>query len=163
MDSGYQAVLLEAVEKVNEHQKTLLFSKLQRHFGADVKGRTIALWGLAFKPNTDDMREAPSRVFLEACWASGVSVRAFDPVACEEAERIYGKRADLILCDSAEAALDSADALVVATEWREFRSPDFDRMGELMSARVIIDGRNIYHPAQMQELGFTYYAVGRGA
>jgi UDPglucose 6-dehydrogenase len=163
MDSGYRAELLEAVEKVNERQKMVLHSKLMRQFGGDVNGRTIGLWGLAFKPNTDDMREAPSRAFLEACWESGATVRAFDPVAGDEALRIYGDRPDFILCDSAEDALIGVDALVVATEWREFRSPDFDRMSELMSGKVIIDGRNIYHPAQMHDLGFTYYAVGRGA
>jgi UDPglucose 6-dehydrogenase len=162
LDNGYRAELLEAVENVNERQKEILFSKLARHFGDSVKSKTVALWGLAFKPNTDDMRDAPSRVFLESCWQAGVTVRAFDPVAIEETGRIYGDRPDLILCDTAEAALEGADALVVATEWREFRSPDFDRMGELMSENVIIDGRNIYHPEQMQELGFTYYAVGRG-
>jgi UDPglucose 6-dehydrogenase len=162
LDNGYRAELLEAVENVNERQKEILFSKLARHFGDSVKGKTVALWGLAFKPNTDDMRDAPSRVFLESCWQAGVTVRAFDPVAIEETGRIYGDRPDLILCATAEVALEGADALVVATEWREFRSPDFDRMGELMSENVIIDGRNIYHPEQMQELGFTYYAVGRG-
>jgi len=162
-DNGYTAELLEAVENVNERQKTVLFSKLVRHFDGDLKGRTIALWGLAFKPNTDDMREAPSRVFMESCWEAGMSVRAFDPVAVEEVARIYGERPDLVLCNTAEDALEGADALVVATEWREFRSPDFDRMADLMAGQVIIDGRNIYHPEQMQELGFTYYAIGRGA
>jgi len=162
-DNGYTAELLEAVENVNERQKTMLFSKLVRHFDGDLKGRTIALWGLAFKPNTDDMREAPSRVFMESCWEAGMSVRAFDPVAGEEVARIYGQRPDLVLCNTAEDALEGADALVVATEWREFRSPDFDRMADLMAGQVIIDGRNIYHPEQMQELGFTYYAIGRGA
>ena len=162
-DNGYTAELLEAVENVNERQKTVLFSKLVRHFDGDLKGRTIALWGLAFKPNTDDMREAPSRVFMESCWEAGMSVRAFDPVAGEEVARIYGERPDLMLCNTAEDALEGADALVVATEWREFRSPDFDRMADLMAGQVIIDGRNIYHPEQMQELGFTYYAIGRGA
>ena len=115
-----------------------------RHFGDSLKGRTIGLWGLAFKPNTDDMREAPSRVFLEACWEAGVVVRAFDPVATNETRRIYGDRPDLILCDNAEDALEGADALVVATEWREFRSPDFGHMAELLSELVIIDGRNIF-------------------
>ena len=162
IDSGYRAELLEAVENVNERQKSVLFNKLLRHFEAGVEGRTIALWGLAFKPNTDDVREAPSRVFMEACWEAGASIRAFDPAATEEISRIYGDRPDLVLCDDAETALEGADALVVATEWREFRSPDFDHMAEQMSGLVIIDGRNIYHPEHMQELGFTYYAVGRG-
>jgi UDPglucose 6-dehydrogenase len=162
-ENNFQTELLQAVENVNERQKTVLFSKLVGHFGGSVKGRTIALWGLAFKPNTDDMREAPSRIFLEACWEAGVVVRAFDPVANGEARRIYGERPDLILCDSAEDALEGADALVVATEWREFRSPDFGRMAELLSESVIIDGRNIYDPEQMKNLGFVYYAIGRGA
>ena len=162
IDSGYRAELLEAVENVNERQKSVLFNKLLRHFEAGVEGRTIALWGLAFKPNTDDVREAPSRVFMEACWEAGALIRAFDPAATEEISRIYGDRPDLVLCDDAETALEGADALVVATEWREFRSPDFDHMAEQMSSLVIIDGRNIYHPEHMQELGFTYYAVGRG-
>ena len=162
IDSGYRAELLEAVENVNERQKSVLFNKLLRHFEAGVEGRTIALWGLAFKPNTDDVREAPSRVFMESCWEAGALIRAFDPAATEEISRIYGDRPDLVLCDDAETALEGADALVVATEWREFRSPDFDHMAEQMSGLVIIDGRNIYHPEHMQELGFTYYAVGRG-
>jgi UDPglucose 6-dehydrogenase len=158
---GFQAELIEAVERVNNRQKEVVFHKLAAHFDNELAGKTVALWGLAFKPNTDDMREAPSRTFLEAAWEAGVTVRAYDPVANAEAKRIYGDRTDLVLCDSADAALDGVDALVVVTEWREFRSPDFQRMKVAMSSPVIIDGRNIYDPAQMIEMGFAYYAIGR--
>jgi len=159
---GVQADLIEAVQDVNDRQKHVLFRKLRAHYG-DLKGKRVALWGLAFKPNTDDMREAPSRVFMEACWAAGVSVQAYDPVASKEAGRLYGERDDLQLCDTPEAALEGADALVVVTEWREFRSPDFDTLKEKLSQPVVIDGRNIYDPEHMARLGFAYYAVGRGA
>ncbi len=158
---GVQAELIEAVQNVNERQKTILFRKLARHFG-DLQGKRIALWGLAFKPNTDDMREAPSRVFMEACWDAGAIVQAYDPVAAEEAARIYGQRADLHLCATADEALHAADALVVATEWREFRQPDFAALKELLAEPVVVDGRNIYDPQQMKARGFAYYAVGRG-
>ncbi len=117
---------------------------------------------MAFKPNTDDMREAPSRNFMEAAWEAGVTIRAYDPVAAEEAARIYGERADLELCGSANEALQGADALVVVTEWREFRSPDFDVIADLLTNPVVIDGRNIYDPADMQRRGISYYAIGRG-
>lgn len=159
---GFDAELIRAVENVNNRQKGVLFQKLSRHFGPDLAGRRVALWGLAFKPNTDDMREAPSRNFMESCWQAGVSVQAYDPAAGEEAQRLYGERPDLRLCASAEAALHGADALVVATEWREFRSPDFERICLLLSTPVIIDGRNLYDPGNMQERGIAYYAVGRG-
>ena len=161
-EQGYKAELVEAVERVNNRQKEALFTKLLRHFGNKIEGKTVALWGLAFKPNTDDMREAPSRTFMEACWEAGVNVRAYDQVARDETARIYGKRADLSLCESAVDALDGADALVIATEWREFRSPDFARICSSLSEPVIIDGRNIFDPAQMQALGIRYYAIGRG-
>jgi len=160
---GYGAELLEAVERVNDRQKEVLFQKLTRHFDGALAGKTIALWGLAFKPNTDDMREAPSRYFMESCWEAGAKVQAYDPVANEETARIYGEREDLTLCESADAALDGADILVVATEWREFRSPDFDVICNSMAAPAIIDGRNIFDPNHMQELGIRYYAIGRGA
>jgi UDPglucose 6-dehydrogenase len=135
---------------------------LSAHYG-DLGGKRVALWGLAFKPNTDDMREAPSRVFMEACWAAGVTVQAYDPVASDEARRLYGERDDLKLCATPEAALEGADALVVATEWREFRSPDFDAIKASLSEPVVIDGRNIYDPEHMTARGFAYYAIGRGA
>ncbi len=158
---GVQAELIEAVQGVNDRQKHVLFRKLSAHFG-DLSGKNVALWGLAFKPNTDDMREAPSRVFMEACWAAGVNVQAYDPVATDEARRIYGERDDLQLCETPEAALKGADALVVVTEWREFRSPDFAFIKDTLNQPVVIDGRNIYDPEHMAARGFAYYAVGRG-
>ena len=118
--------VLQAVEDRNEAQKTVIFEKIRRHYGGELKGRTFALWGLAFKPNTDDMREAASRVLMEALWAAGARVQAFDPEAMEEAQRIYGDRPDLTLCGTKEAALRDADALVVMTEWQAFRAPDFE-------------------------------------
>jgi UDPglucose 6-dehydrogenase len=159
---GYDAAILQAVEAVNQRQKRVLFDKLRGHFG-ELRGRTIAIWGLAFKPNTDDMREAPSRVLIEALWAAGASVRAYDPVAMEETRRIYGERADLVLCADAAATLQGADALAIVTEWQEFRSPDFDHIRATLRSPVIFDGRNLYDPAQMRRQGFTYYAIGRGS
>lgn len=158
---GVRAELIEAVQGVNDRQKHVLFRKLSAHFG-NLSGKRVALWGLAFKPNTDDMREAPSRVFMEACWAAGVNVQAYDPVATDEARRIYGERDDLQLCETPEAALKGADALVVVTEWREFRSPDFALIKDTLNQPVVIDGRNIYDPEHMAARGFAYYAVGRG-
>ncbi|HTV98243.1 MAG TPA: UDP-glucose/GDP-mannose dehydrogenase family protein [Steroidobacteraceae bacterium] len=158
---GYAESLLAAVETVNERQKTVLFNKIKGHFG-DLRGKTIALWGLAFKPNTDDMREAPSRVLMEALWREGARVRAFDPVAMAECARIYGTRADLALCKTSAEALAGADALAIVTEWREFRSPDFEHMRSVLASPVIFDGRNLYDPAHMGRLGFGYYAIGRG-
>jgi UDPglucose 6-dehydrogenase len=159
---GYDAQLLTAVEAVNYRQKRVIFEKIERHFGGDLKGKTLALWGLAFKPNTDDMREAPSRVLMEALWAAGAKVQAHDPVAMEECERIYGKRGDLVYCENPQAALQGADALIVVTEWQMFRSPDFDMIKQTLTSPVIFDGRNIYDPAQMKANGFAYYAIGRG-
>jgi UDPglucose 6-dehydrogenase len=158
---GYRANILAAVESVNNRQKTVLFNKIEAHFG-NVRDKTIAVWGLAFKPNTDDMREAPSRVLMEALWNSGAKVRAFDPVAMPECERIYGQRADLTLCKSSPEVLDGADALAIVTEWREFRSPDFDYIKATLKSPVIFDGRNLYDPAHMARAGFSYYAIGRG-
>ncbi len=160
--ADYESVLLTAVEAVNERQKSILFDKIEAHFGAGLDGRTIALWGLAFKANTDDMREAPSRVLMEALWRRGVRVRAFDPEAMREARRLYGERPDLVLCDSPEAALEGADALAVVTEWPVFRSPDFERMRELLRQPVIFDGRNLYDPKLLAHAGFRYFAIGRG-
>jgi UDPglucose 6-dehydrogenase len=159
---GFTAELIQAVDRVNDRQKKTLFTKLERHFDGRLAGKTVALWGLAFKPNTDDMREAPSRTFMEACWEAGVSVRAYDPVAAEEAARIYPNHDDLVICDAAIDAVAGADALVIVTEWTEFRSPDFDALRAALSEPVIIDGRNIYDPGHMAELGFAYYGVGRG-
>jgi UDPglucose 6-dehydrogenase len=158
---GYDASLLTAVEQVNNRQKHVLFDKIKRHFG-DLRGKTIALWGLAFKPNTDDMREAASRVLMEALWAAGASVRAYDPVAMPECARIYGTRPDLILCKTSPEAVVAADGLAIVTEWREFRSPDFDAIKAALRTPAIFDGRNLYDPAQMARAGFSYYAIGRG-
>ncbi|HEB99511.1 MAG TPA: UDP-glucose/GDP-mannose dehydrogenase family protein [Thiotrichales bacterium] len=157
---GYQAQLLGAVEAVNARQKQVLFDKIREEFG-DVSGRTFALWGLAFKPNTDDMREASSRTLMEALWDAGARVRAYDPVAMDECRRIYGEREDLVLCETAEAALQGADALVVVTEWQSFRSPDFERIRDTLKQPVIFDGRNIYDPQRLAALGFTCHSIGR--
>lgn len=159
---GYNAELLSAVEAVNYRQKEKPFEKLKRHYGEDLASKTIALWGLAFKPNTDDMREASSRTFMEQIWQIGGKIRAYDPVASEECERIYGERDDLTLCESADEALEGADALVIVTEWNEFRSPNFDNVKEKLRDPVIIDGRNLYNPQQLAEKGISYYAIGRG-
>jgi UDPglucose 6-dehydrogenase len=158
---GYDASLLSAVENVNNLQKGKLFQKITAHFD-NLRGKTFAVWGLAFKPNTDDMREAASRVLIEALWSAGAVVRAYDPVAMPECRRIYGERADLTLCAGSAETLQGADALVIVTEWREFRSPDFDEIKARLSAPVIFDGRNLYDPAQMARAGFSYYAIGRG-
>jgi UDPglucose 6-dehydrogenase len=159
---GYNAELLSAVENVNDRQKLRLFEKIQAHYQGDLNGRTVALWGLAFKPNTDDMREASSRVLMEALWSAGAHVRAYDPVSMEECRRIYGERADLTLCSSPEDALEGASALAIATEWKEFRSPDFDLLREGLSDSVVFDGRNLYDPQLMERAGIAYYAIGRG-
>jgi UDPglucose 6-dehydrogenase len=160
--AGYTPALLDSVEAVNKAQKAVLFEKMRKHFKGDLKGKTIAMWGLAFKPGTDDMREAPSRVLLEQLWKAGAKVNAFDPAAMKETGRIYGERADLKLCTRAREALDGADALAIVTEWKEFRSPDFDNLKKQLKQPVIFDGRNLYDPAMMTKLGFSYYAIGRG-
>ena len=159
---GHKPALLEAVEDVNERQKAFLVGKIGRYFKGALKGRTFALWGLAFKPNTDDMREAPSRTIMEKLWAAGARVRAYDPVAGEEARRVFGARPDLAICASAYEAIEGADALVIATEWQEFRSPDFDRLKAGLKEPAIFDGRNLYDPQLLARFGFSYYAVGRG-
>ncbi|HEV8444111.1 MAG TPA: UDP binding domain-containing protein, partial [Steroidobacteraceae bacterium] len=159
---GYTPELLNSVEVVNKRQKEVLFDKISKHYGGDLKGKTIAMWGLAFKPGTDDMREAPSRVLLELLWKAGARVRAFDPAAMKETKRIYGERADLTLCQRARETLEGADALTIITEWKEFRSPDFDFLKKQLRAPVIFDGRNLYDPSLMKKQGFKYYAIGRG-
>jgi UDPglucose 6-dehydrogenase len=158
----FEAELLKSVEAVNKRQKQLLFRKIHAWAGGQLEGRTVALWGLAFKPNTDDMREAPARELMEALWAAGARVRAYDPVAMPEARRLYGERADLELVDSAEAALDGADVLAIVTEWKEFRSPDFERMRDALRHKVIFDGRNLYDPGLVRSFGLTYHGIGRG-
>jgi UDPglucose 6-dehydrogenase len=162
---GMDVPLLRAVETVNERQKEMLVLKLRAHFGDELGGRTFALWGLAFKPNTDDMREAPSRVIIDALLALGASVRAYDPVASAEARRLYAGNVHaerLVLCKDAYEAAQGADALLIATEWKEFRSPDYERLRELLRTPLIFDGRNLYDPGLMQRLGFRYVAIGRG-
>ncbi|EIL92679.1 UDP-glucose/GDP-mannose dehydrogenase family protein [Rhodanobacter sp. 115] len=159
---GYQARLLGAVEAVNHDQKTKLFELISRHFDGQLKGKTIALWGLAFKPNTDDMREAPSRRLIEALWQAGATVRAFDPEAREEAQRIYGERDDLVLCGQPHDALKGADVLAIVTEWKLFRSPDFAAIRAALKEPAIFDGRNLYEPAAVEEAGLAYYGIGRG-
>ncbi|NBQ67928.1 MAG: UDP-glucose/GDP-mannose dehydrogenase family protein [Nitrosomonadaceae bacterium] len=160
---GYNAELLKATESVNNRQKTRLFEKLAKHFGGANKlsGKTIAIWGLSFKPNTDDMREAPSRTLMEALWQSGAKVQAFDPVAMDECQRIYGRRTDLTLMGTKEAALRHADALVIVTEWQQFRAPDFDLIKSELKNPVIFDGRNLYNPERMIRECITYYSMGR--
>lgn len=153
--------LLAAVEQVNQRQQQKMAKRLLSHFGPDLRGRSFALWGLAFKPGTDDMREAPSRPLLAAIWAAGGRVQAFDPKAMERARQIYGQRPDLLLCPTQESALEGADALLICTEWQSFRIPDFARMKSLLASPVIIDGRNLYDPVRLHLQGFCYYAIGR--
>ncbi len=163
---GHEPKLLNAVEAVNEAQKGHLYQLIQRHYdrGEDegVRGKTFAVWGLAFKPNTDDMREASSRRLLAQLWEGGASVRAYDPEATDEARRIFGQRDDLVFCDNAYDALDGADALVVVTEWKQFRSPDFVRLREVLNDAVVFDGRNLYDPQEIEAAGLAYYGIGRG-
>lgn len=160
-EAGYDAQLLDAVEAVNHRQKRVLFEKISDYFNGDLNGKVIALWGLAFKPKTDDMREAPSRVLMEQLWDAGARVQAFDPEARDEAHRIYGDRADLELCDSAIDALKGADCLAVVTEWQEFRSVDFATMREHLTRQVVFDGRNLYDPEAIKKAGFDYFSIGR--
>lgn len=159
--SGYEPQLLASVEAVNDRQKHVILNKILSHFGEDLSGKVFALWGLAFKPNTDDMREAPSRVLMEELWARGAAVKAFDPVAMDEARRIYPNERQLSLMGTAKDALYGADALVINTEWREFRSPDWDTMRESLSEPLVFDGRNLYEPATLAAHGFRYECIGR--
>jgi len=158
---GYTPRILEAVEAVNDAQKHRVFGLIQQHFG-DVRGKTVAVWGLAFKPNTDDMREAPARVLLAQLWAAGATVRAYDPEAAKEAAHVFGTREDLAICDEPFAALEGADALVIMTEWKEFWSPDFERVRAALKSPVVFDGRNIYDPKSVEAAGLAYYGIGRG-
>ncbi|WP_324690323.1 UDP-glucose/GDP-mannose dehydrogenase family protein [Cobetia sp. D5] len=159
---GYDAELLTAVESVNKRQKVTLFDKLSRAFDGDLKGKTIAVWGLAFKPNTDDMRDAPSRTLMEALWAAGATVQAYDPEAMKECRRIYGERDELVLVADRQQAVKGADALVVCTEWKEFRTLDGEWLKAQLGFPVVVDGRNLFEPAAMKAAGLMYYAVGRG-
>jgi UDPglucose 6-dehydrogenase len=159
---GYKAQILEAVEAVNDRQKHKLYELIHRHYAGKIAGKTFAVWGLAFKPNTDDMREASSRTLLAQLWDAGAKVRAYDPEASHEAQRIFGERPDLVLCNSDHAALEGADALVVVTEWKQFRSPDFAELQSALPDKVIFDGRNLYEPGEVEDAGIAYYGIGRG-
>ncbi len=159
---GYRANILSAVEAVNDAQKSKLFELVHRHFDGELSGRRFALWGLAFKPNTDDMREAPSRTLLDQLWAAGALVRAYDPEAMDEARRLFGERNDLLLCATPDEALVDVDALIVVTEWKAFWSPSFAMLNKSLGEKVIFDGRNIYDPIAVEAAGLAYYGIGRG-
>lgn len=158
----YYPAILDAVHKVNEQQKFVLLEKIRHHFNGDLSGKRFAVWGLAFKPNTDDIRDAPSRVIMEGLWQDGAAVNAYDPEAMDAIQKAYGQRADLTLCQKPEDALEAADALIVVTEWMAFRSPNFELIKSKLSTPVIFDGRNLYDPDYLESLGFEYYAIGRG-
>lgn len=158
---GFDAKLLKAVESRNYEQKSVLFKKINRYFNGELDGKVIAVWGLAFKPNTDDMRDAPSRILIEQLWEAGAIVKAFDPESMNEARRIYGERQDFILTSNKYQALEGADSLVICTEWQQFRAPDFSEMQGILKELVIFDGRNLYDPQKMKEMGFAYYSIGR--
>ncbi len=160
-NNGMELQIVEAAERVNEKQKTFIFSKIEKHFNRALKGKTIALWGLSFKPNTDDMREAPSLVIIDRLLKAGVEIRAYDPIAMGEAKKHLPAGAAVRFVDNPYAALEGADALALVTEWNEFRNPDFDRVKSLLKSPVIFDGRNIYDPQLLRDLGFSYYGVGR--
>ena len=160
-EMGYHAELLSAVENVNDRQKHRLFEKISAHYANGIKGKTFALWGLAFKPNTDDMREAPSRVLIDALIAAGATVKAYDPEAMHEAQRIYGELNGLVYSSTQSEALIDADALVIVTEWKQFRSPDFEALSQQLTDQVIFDGRNMYEPQLVKQFGLQYYAIGR--
>jgi UDPglucose 6-dehydrogenase len=160
--AGYNAQLLDAVEEVNNRQKHRVFEKISAHYQGNLKGKTVAVWGLSFKPKTDDMREASSRVLMESLWAAGARVRAYDPEAMEEVRRIYPDVTGLELCQSAKETLTGADVLAIMTEWQEFRSPDFQYIKQALKDPVVFDGRNLYDPGLLQSFGLRYFAIGRG-
>jgi UDPglucose 6-dehydrogenase len=160
-EHGIESPLFNAVESINSRQKHLIFNKIKKYFNDELDGKVIALWGLAFKPNTDDMRDAPSKVLLELLWRSGVKVQGYDPVAMQEAKRIYGKRNDFVLGNTAADALENADALVIITEWEEFRKFDFNLIKAKLRYPVIFDGRNLFEPQIIKSFGIDYYCIGR--
>ncbi len=160
--ADFETTLIAAVDQVNQKQKQVLFDKIHQRFDGELKGKTFALWGLAFKPNTDDMREASSRALMEKLWQQGANIKAYDPVAQDECTRIYGSRDDLQLCTNAHEALENADALIIVTEWTEFRSPDYDYIKNTLNNPIIFDGRNLYDPIYMKHQGIEYFAIGRG-
>lgn len=159
---GYDSKILDAVEATNYQQKEILFAKISKFYSGDLADKTFALWGLSFKPRTDDMREAPSRTLLESLIAAGAKVRAYDPVALDEARHLYGETAGLEFCESAEEALRGANALAVVTEWKYFWSPDFSYLAEQLFDKAIFDGRNLYQPDALKPFGLRYFAIGRG-
>jgi UDPglucose 6-dehydrogenase len=159
---GYDAQLLQAVEDVNYRQKQVLPKRIKQHFGNDLSGKVFAIWGLSFKPETDDMREASSRVTIEELLQAGALLQVFDPVAMDESRRIFGDREGITYVDDKHAATRGADALVIHTEWKAFRVPDFEMLADELNSKVIFDGRNLYDPAMLKEHGWTYYAIGRG-
>jgi UDPglucose 6-dehydrogenase len=163
LSHGYQSAVLKAIEDVNQRQKLRLFEKISDHYYGQLQGKTFALWGLAFKPRTDDMREAPSRVLMEALWKAGANVVAFDPEAMDETQRIYGEHPQLTLMGTKESVLRNADALIICTEWQHFLAPDFAILKAQLRDGVIFDGRNLYDPALVARKGLQYYAIGRGA
>ena len=158
---GLTPSVLQAVEQRNESQRRVLGNRIMAHYGGSLRGKTIAVWGLAFKPGTDDMREAPSRTLLAQLWEAGAQVRAHDPVAMAEARRVFGARSDLTLCDTPAQALEGAHALAIVTEWKVFRVPDFEQMAQLLADRAVFDGRNLYEPARMARHGLHYESIGR--
>lgn len=158
---GFEPKVLSAVQERNEQQKSVLVDKVKAHFGSDLSGKTFALWGLTFKPDTDDMREAPSRVIMEALWKAGARVQAYDPEGMQQCQNVYGQRDDLMLCGTKEAALRGADALIIATEWKSFRAPSFDELKQALSTPIIFDGRNLYDPQLVARHGLQYHSVGR--
>jgi UDPglucose 6-dehydrogenase len=160
--NGYEAAIVQGVEAVNQRQKTVLFDKLVRHFGGAIEGRTFAVWGLAFKPNTDDMREAPSVELIDRLVAAGAAVRAYDPAACDAARARYAGQPAVTVCERREDTVTGADGVLLVTEWNEFRSPDFKALRAALKQPVIFDGRNLYDPQQLESLGFHYYGIGRG-
>ena len=159
---GYKATLMDAVDDLNNRQKKRLFEKVKTHYDGKLKGKTFAIWGLSFKPGTDDMREAPSRTLMDALLAAGANVRAYDPAAMDEARRLYPDNAQLEFCESSREALSGAHALALVTEWQEFRSFDVMYIKQELSDGVIFDGRNVYDPVMLKELGLAYYGIGRG-
>jgi UDPglucose 6-dehydrogenase len=161
--ADYEPRILKAVEAVNADQKNFLARKIHRHFGSSLRGLRFAMWGLAFKPNTDDMREAPSLTVINDLLVSGATIQAFDPAAMGEAQRVLGAQSAVTFCPDAYQALQGADALIIVTEWKEFRSPDFTIIRESLRQPIIFDGRNLYHPALLKREGFSYFAVGRGS
>ncbi len=162
-ENGLPLRVLQAVEDVNDAQKSVLLNKITKRFGNDLKGKHFALWGLSFKPGTDDMREATSRVVMEGLWERGASVTVYDPVAMKETLHIYGDRHDLRYAETPLDALDNADALIIVTEWKAFKSPDFEVVKSKLKNPIIFDGRNLFEPDDIKAFGFEYYGIGREA